>query len=77
MRKLASQVVELGSGLENVKALLEQRSPTVNDAQNALKVCVFLGLCLCLCLCVCCDTNLLICMSGEFVHVSIFFMNVS
>ncbi|XP_035851599.1 nesprin-2 [Sander lucioperca] len=37
VRKLASQVVELGSGLENVKALLEQRSPTVNDAQNALK----------------------------------------
>ena len=46
VQKLASQVVELGSGLENVKALLEQRSPTVNDAQNALKVCVFLGLCL-------------------------------
>ncbi|KAF1376843.1 hypothetical protein PFLUV_G00215650 [Perca fluviatilis] len=37
VQKLASQVVELGSGLENVKALLEQRSPTVNDAQNALK----------------------------------------
>ncbi|XP_034756192.1 nesprin-2-like [Etheostoma cragini] len=37
VRKLASQVVELGSGLENVKALLEQRSPTVNDAQNLLK----------------------------------------
>ncbi|XP_044023969.1 nesprin-2 isoform X2 [Siniperca chuatsi] len=37
VRKLASQVVELGSGLGKVKALLEQRSPTVNEAQNVLK----------------------------------------
>ncbi|XP_054474146.1 nesprin-2-like [Anoplopoma fimbria] len=35
--KLASQVAELGSGLEKVKVLLEQRSPTVNEAQNVLK----------------------------------------
>lgn len=52
VRKLASQVVELGSGLEKVKALLEQRSPTVSEAQNVLKVCTFLGLCLLVCLCV-------------------------
>ncbi|XP_068433248.1 nesprin-2a [Clinocottus analis] len=37
VRKLASQVAELGSGLEKVKVLLEQRSPTVNEAQNLLK----------------------------------------
>ncbi|KAI3364132.1 hypothetical protein L3Q82_010949, partial [Scortum barcoo] len=37
VRKLASQVVELGSGLENVKGLLEQRSPTVSEAQLVLK----------------------------------------
>lgn len=46
VQKLADQVVELGSGLEKVKALLEKRSPTVNEAQNVLKVCVFLGLCM-------------------------------
>ena len=38
VRKLAGKVAELGSGLEKVKTLLEQKSPTVNDAQNALKV---------------------------------------
>ncbi|XP_068564553.1 nesprin-2a [Cebidichthys violaceus] len=37
VRKLASQVAELGSGLEKVKVLLEQKSPTVNEAQNVLK----------------------------------------
>ncbi|XP_035534355.1 nesprin-2 isoform X4 [Morone saxatilis] len=37
VRKLDSQVVELATGLEKVKALLEQRSPTVNEAQNLLK----------------------------------------
>ncbi|XP_037606336.1 nesprin-2-like isoform X2 [Sebastes umbrosus] len=37
VQKLARRVVELGSGLEKVKALLEQRSPTVNEAQNVLK----------------------------------------
>lgn len=40
VQKLDNQVVELASGLEKVKVLLEQRSPTVNEAQNALKVCV-------------------------------------
>lgn len=37
VRKLDNQVVELASGLEKVKMLLEQRSPTVNEAQNVLK----------------------------------------
>ncbi|XP_076613023.1 nesprin-2a [Chaetodon auriga] len=37
VRKLGNQVVELTSGLEKVKMLLEQRSPTVNEAQNVLK----------------------------------------
>ncbi|XP_073348713.1 LOW QUALITY PROTEIN: nesprin-2a [Pagrus major] len=37
VRKLNSQVVELGSGLEKVKALLEQKSPTVDEAQNLIK----------------------------------------
>ncbi|XP_062415634.1 nesprin-2-like isoform X4 [Pungitius pungitius] len=37
LRRLDSQVAELGSGLERVKVLLEQRSPTVNEAQNAIK----------------------------------------
>ncbi|XP_069371611.1 nesprin-2a isoform X5 [Paralichthys olivaceus] len=37
VRKLAGQVAELGSGLEKVKVLLEQRSPTVPEAQNVLK----------------------------------------
>lgn len=45
VQKLARRVVELGSGLEKVKALLEQRSPTVNEAQNVLKVCVYVCLC--------------------------------
>lgn len=40
--ELDSQVVELGSSLEKVKVLLEQRSPTVNEAQCALKVCAAL-----------------------------------
>nr|XP_040016362.1 nesprin-2 isoform X2 [Gasterosteus aculeatus aculeatus] len=38
LRRLDSQVAELGSGLEIVKVLLEQRSPTVNEAQNAIKL---------------------------------------
>ncbi|KAL7388816.1 hypothetical protein ABVT39_021245 [Epinephelus coioides] len=37
VRKLARQVAELGSGLEKVTELLEQKSATVSDAQNALK----------------------------------------
>ncbi|KAM3603169.1 uncharacterized protein V6R79_017666 [Siganus canaliculatus] len=37
VRRLNSQVVELGTSLEKVKVLLEQRSPTVNEAQKALK----------------------------------------
>ncbi|XP_042359998.1 LOW QUALITY PROTEIN: nesprin-1-like [Plectropomus leopardus] len=37
VKKLAHQVAELGSGMEKVKAILEQKSLTVNDAQNALK----------------------------------------
>uniref|UniRef100_A0A3B4YV88 Nesprin-2-like n=1 Tax=Seriola lalandi dorsalis TaxID=1841481 RepID=A0A3B4YV88_SERLL len=36
-RQLAGRMVELCSGLEKVKASLEQKSPTVNDAQNMLK----------------------------------------
>lgn len=48
--KLDSQVVELGSSLEKVKALLEQRSPTVNEAQRVLKVRA--GFCLLVYLCV-------------------------
>lgn len=51
-RKLASQVEQLVFGLEKVKALLKQRSPTVNEAQNVLKVCVSFGLCSLVCLCV-------------------------
>lgn len=39
VRKLAGRVVELGSGLQKVTALLEQKSPTVGEAQNVLKVC--------------------------------------
>ncbi|XP_069017780.1 nesprin-2a isoform X4 [Embiotoca jacksoni] len=35
--KLACRVRELGFGLEKVKVLLEQRSPTVSEAQNVLK----------------------------------------
>ncbi|XP_062267756.1 nesprin-1 isoform X1 [Platichthys flesus] len=37
VRKLAARVEELGSGLEKVKVLLEQKSPTVSEAQNVLK----------------------------------------
>ncbi|KAK5852700.1 hypothetical protein PBY51_006550 [Eleginops maclovinus] len=37
VRKLARDAAELGSGLEKVKVLLEQKSPTVNEAQNVLK----------------------------------------
>ncbi|KAM7367651.1 hypothetical protein PAMP_013936 [Pampus punctatissimus] len=37
VRKLACRVVELVSGLERVKALLEQRSTTVSEAQIVLK----------------------------------------
>ncbi|CAB1413948.1 unnamed protein product [Pleuronectes platessa] len=37
VRKLAGKVAELGSGLEKVKVLLEQKSPTVSEAQNVLK----------------------------------------
>ncbi|XP_031717653.1 nesprin-2a isoform X2 [Anarrhichthys ocellatus] len=37
VRQLASQVAELGAGLEKVKVLLERRSPTINEAQNVLK----------------------------------------
>eukprot|EP00064_Thunnus_orientalis_P010013 superscaffoldBa00001318_g10039 len=37
VQKLASQVVELVSGLEKVKAILEQRSTTFNESQNVLK----------------------------------------
>ncbi|XP_028252465.1 nesprin-2a isoform X3 [Parambassis ranga] len=37
VRRLASRARELGSGLERVKVLLEKRSPTVSEAQNALK----------------------------------------
>uniref|UniRef100_UPI0037E98A37 nesprin-2a n=1 Tax=Semicossyphus pulcher TaxID=241346 RepID=UPI0037E98A37 len=37
VQKLNSKVVELGSGLEKVKMLLEQRSPTVNEAKHVLK----------------------------------------
>ncbi|XP_029984215.1 nesprin-2a [Sphaeramia orbicularis] len=36
-RRLTGQVAELSSGLNRVKALLEQRSPTVTEAQKALK----------------------------------------
>ncbi|KAM8832006.1 nesprin-2a isoform 3-T3 [Spinachia spinachia] len=35
--KLDSQVADLVSGLERFSVLLEQRSPTVNEAQNAIK----------------------------------------
>ena len=50
VQKLNHQVVELGSGLEKVKVLLEQKSLTVDKAQNLIKVCV--GLCSHACLCV-------------------------
>lgn len=50
VQKLNRQLLELGSGLEKVKVLLEQKSLTVDKAQNLIKVCV--GLCLHVCLCV-------------------------
>nr|XP_020459524.1 nesprin-1-like [Monopterus albus] len=37
VQNLVGQVAELSSGLEKVKVLLEQRSPTVSEAQNVLK----------------------------------------
>ncbi|XP_076023194.1 nesprin-2a [Genypterus blacodes] len=37
VRKLSRRVAELGFGLERVKNLLEQQSPTVTDAQKSLK----------------------------------------
>lgn len=38
VRKLDRKVKDLCCGLEGVKALLEQRSSTLSDAQNVLKV---------------------------------------
>lgn len=63
VRKLNSQVMELGSGLEKVKELLEQRNPTVNAAQSVLKVCG--GLCWHVCKC---HINLLISNTVKLVH---------
>ncbi|GLD49701.1 nesprin-2-like protein [Lates japonicus] len=37
VRKMAGRVEELGSGLQRVNTLLEQKSPTVSEAQNVLK----------------------------------------
>ncbi|KAM4713181.1 nesprin-2a [Anableps anableps] len=37
IRKLSRRVRELGSGLERVKSLLEQKSQTIREAQHALK----------------------------------------
>ncbi len=71
VRKLNSQVVELGSGLEKVRELLEQRNATVNEAQNVLKVCV--GLCLVVFECY---RNLLICTNSMFDHVSILLIDI-
>lgn len=39
VQKLAGRVEALVSGLEKVKGLLEQRSPTVKEARHVLKVC--------------------------------------
>lgn len=39
MLKLESQVAELGSSLEKVNLLLDQKSPTISEAKCALKVC--------------------------------------
>lgn len=39
LRKLESQMTSLGSSLEKVNMLLDQRSPTVSEAKRALKVC--------------------------------------
>lgn len=56
--KLDSRLVELGFCVEKVKMLLEQRSPTVSEAQRLLKVCA--GLCLLACVPVCeCNLKLL------------------
>lgn len=49
VRKLASRARELSSGLERVKVLLEKRSPTVSEAQNAVKVNLLFSVC---CVCV-------------------------
>lgn len=38
VRKLAREAAGLGSSLEKVNVLLEQKSPTVKEAQNVLKV---------------------------------------
>ncbi|XP_054910388.1 nesprin-2-like [Poeciliopsis prolifica] len=37
IRKLSRRVRDLGSGLERVKSLLEQKSPTIREAQRVLK----------------------------------------
>ncbi|XP_043962311.1 nesprin-2 isoform X2 [Gambusia affinis] len=37
IRKLSRRVRELGSGLERVKSLLQQKSPTIREAQRVLK----------------------------------------
>ncbi|MEQ2262114.1 hypothetical protein XENORESO_014913, partial [Xenotaenia resolanae] len=37
VRKLSRRARELGSGLERVKALIEQRSPTITESQHVLK----------------------------------------
>ncbi|XP_035989542.1 nesprin-2 [Fundulus heteroclitus] len=37
VRKLSQRVRELGSGLDRVTALLEQKSPTITEAQDVLK----------------------------------------
>lgn len=39
LHQLESQIASLGSSLEKVNVLLDQRSPTVNEAKRALKVC--------------------------------------
>lgn len=39
LRKLESQIASLGSSLEKVTMLLDQKSPTVSEAKRALKVC--------------------------------------
>lgn len=38
LRKLEGQIASLGSSLEKVNMLLDQRSPTVSEAKHALKV---------------------------------------
>lgn len=39
LHKLESQITSLGSSLEKVNMLLDQKSPTVSEAKRALKVC--------------------------------------